>query len=235
MTTRREFLQSASAAGFLLAAPGGPAWSDVPAMTEKARDALTPDVALERLMEGNARFASGRMLERDLVTQVRATSAGQFPFAAVLGCIDSRVPPELVFDQGIGDIFSARIAGNFVNADIIGSFEFATKLAGAKLVVVLGHSECGAIKGACNDARLGNLTGTLSNIMPAVHAVSDARGRKDCGSREFVESIAEENVRLNVKALIARSAVLHDLAESGKIGIVGAMHDVHSGRVSLIA
>ncbi len=167
--------------------------------------------------------------------QVKATAAGQFPFAGILGCIDSRVPPELVFDQGIGDIFSARIAGNFANTDSIGSFEFATKLAGAKLIVVLGHTECGAIKGAADNAQLGNLTHTLSNLMPAVYAVTDVQGERNSANKAFVTAIAEENVRLNVKALLTRSTVLHDLAEAKRIKVVGAIHDVSTGRVSFLS
>lgn len=235
MTDRREFLRAASAAGLLLAVAGRSANGEVATMTEEARRDITPEQALERLLQGNERFRNGTTLQRDHMAYVRATASGQFPYACVLGCIDSRVPPELVFDQGIGDIFSARVAGNFVNSDFIGSFEFATKLAGAKLIVVLGHTGCGAIKGACDDARLGKLTGMLDNIMPAVNAVTDAQGKRDCESSEFVEHIARENVRQNVTALSERSAILHDLAEEGKIKIAGAMHDVATGRVSLIA
>jgi len=175
------------------------------------------------------------MLQRDLLAQVEATASGQFPFAGILGCIDSRVPPEVVFDQGIGDIFSARIAGNFANTDFIGSFEFATKLAGAKLIVVLGHTECGAIKGAADNAQLGNLTHTLSNLMPAVYSVTDVQGERNSSNAAFVTSVAEENVRLNVRALFTRSAILHDLVEAEQIKIVGAMHDVSTGRVSFLS
>jgi carbonic anhydrase len=234
MTTRRRFLRSASA-GVLLGLHGAWAWGQVPPMSKAARGNLTPDMALKLLEEGNERFISGNMLQRDLMAQVRATASGQYPFAGVLGCIDSRVPPELVFDQGIGDIFSARVAGNFVNADFIGSFEFATKLAGAKLIVVLGHTECGAIKGACDNAQLGKLTSTLSNLMPAVYGVGGIPGEKSSKNADFVRAVARENVRLNVKALTSRSAILHDLVERNEIRIVGAMHDVSTGRVSLLA
>jgi carbonic anhydrase len=235
MTTRRRFLQSASATGLMLALSGRGASGQVPSMTKEARRGITPDQALALLEEGNARFVTGKMLERDLMAQVRATASGQYPFAGVLGCIDSRVPPELVFDQGIGDIFSARVAGNFVNTDFIGSFEFATKIAGAKLIVVLGHTECGAIKGACDSAQFGNLTSTLSNIMPAVYAVNGVPGERTSKNSAFVQEVARENVRLNVKALTVRSAVLHDLVETGQIKVVGAMHDVATGRVSLLS
>jgi carbonic anhydrase len=150
----------------------------------------------------------------------------------VLGCIDSRVPPELVFDQGIGDIFTPRIAGNFANTDIIGSIEFATQLAGSKLIVVLGHTECGAVKGACDGAQLGNLTQTLSNIAPAVYAVNDVKGSRSSKNPDFVQQVADENVRLTVAALTERSAVLSQLVAENKLKIVGAMYDVATGQVS---
>ena len=172
------------------------------------------------------------MLQRNLIAQVRETASGQYPFAVVLGCIDSRVPPELVFDQGIGDIFSPRIAGNFADTDIIGSIEFATKLSGAKLVVVLGHTECGAVKGACDNVQLGNLTQTLSNIMPAVYAVKDVRDDRTSKDKAFVQKVADENVRLTVQALTERSAVLKELVVTNRLKVLGAMHDVGTGRVS---
>jgi carbonic anhydrase len=235
MTTRRQFLQCASSAGILLGLSSGGAMAQTAPMSKQVRQGMTPGQALTLLKEGNDRFVGGKMLERDLMAQVRATAAGQYPFAGVLGCIDSRVPPELVFDQGIGDIFSARIAGNFVNTDFIGSFEFVTKLAGAKLIIVLGHTECGAIKGACDNAQLGILTSTLSNIMPAVYGVTGVPGERNSSNPAFVTEVARENVRLNVKALTLRSVVLHNLVERGEIKIVGAMHDVSTGRVSLLA
>ncbi len=232
MTTRRQFLQSLSAAGAFLAVSGRAASAEVPAMTKKAQRDMRPGQALALLKNGNERFVNGRLLQRDLMAQVRATAAGQYPFAVVLGCIDSRVPPELVFDQGIGDIFSARVAGNFANTDFIGSLEFATKLAGAKLIVVLGHTECGAIKGACDNAQLGNLTHTLSHLAPAVYAVTGVKGDRSSKNQAFVQEVAQENVRLNVRALSERSAVLRDLVASKQLEVAGAMHDVGSGRVS---
>ncbi len=231
MTTRRQFIQSVSAAGVLLATSGRLARAAVPAMTKRAQAATTPDQALQMLKDGNKRFVSGRMHQRDLMAQVKATASGQYPFAVVIGCIDSRVPPELVFDQGIGDIFSPRIAGNYVNTDIIGSSEFATRLAGAKLILVLGHTECGAVKGACDNAQLGNLTHTLSNIMPAVYSVTNVPGARSSKNAAFVQKVAEANVRLSVKALTNRSAVLHDLVAKGKLKVAGAMYDIASGRV----
>lgn len=237
MATRRQMLKllpAAGAAGALLALTGRVQSAEVAVMTRQIQRDMTPDQAIEHLREGNRRFVGGKMRDRDLMSQVRATSAGQFPFAVVLGCIDSRVPPELVFDQGIGDIFSPRIAGNFANTDIIGSIEFATKLAGAKLIVVLGHTDCGAIKGACDHAQLGNLTHTLSNISPAVYAVTGVPGDRNSRNDAFVQAVAEENVRLTVKTLSDRSAILRDLVAAKQLGVVGAMHDVSTGRVSFL-
>ncbi len=231
MTTRRQFLRSIPATGALLALPGA-AWVEASVMTEQAQRRMTPDQALAALKEGNERFVSGKSLQRDLMAQVRATASGQYPFASVLGCIDSRVPPELVFDQGIGDIFSPRIAGNFANTDTIGSLEFTTKLAGAKLIVVLGHTACGAIKGACDNAQLGNLTQTLSNLAPAVYAATGVPGDRSSKNGAFVEQVTRENVRLTVQALNDRSAVLRSLVEAGQLAIVGAMYNVATGRVS---
>jgi len=232
MTTRRTFLRTASAAGLLLATAGRGVAAPVEPVTREGRRDLTPDEALARLQQGNARLLDGTTLERDLLAEIKATASGQHPFAGVLGCIDSRVPPELIFDQGIGDIFCARVAGNFANTDIIGSLEFATKVAGAKLILVLGHTECGAIKGACDDARLGNLSSTLSNIMPSVYAVGSVQGERSSKNSKFVEAVALENVRQTVRALTHRSVILHDLAEQGAIKVVGAMHDIGTGKVS---
>jgi len=201
-------------------------------MSREAQRNMTPDQALGALKDGNERFINGKMLQRNLMDQVRATASGQYPFAVVLGCIDSRVPPELVFDQGIGDIFSARVAGNFANTDIIGSIEFATELAGAKLVVVLGHTECGAVKGACDNVRLGNLTQTLSNLTPAVYAVKDICDDRTSKNKAFVQEVTDENVRLTVQALTERSSVLKNLVAGNRLKVVGAMHDVATGRVS---
>jgi carbonic anhydrase len=232
MSTRREFLRSLSAAAVLSAVPGRAALADVPPMSREEQRAMTPEQALERLKEGNARFVDGRMLPRNLMAQVRATATGQYPFASVLACIDSRVAPELLFDQGIGDIFAPRIAGNFANTDIIGSLEFAAKLAGAKLILVLGHTECGAIKGACDNVQLGNLTSTLSNLGPAVYAATGVPGARNSKNAAFVREVTEQNVRLTVEALTERSAVLRDLARENHLRVVGAMHDIATGRVA---
>jgi carbonic anhydrase len=237
MMNRRQLLKLlpvATAAGAILTVSGRTLAAEIPVMSKESQRNMTPEQALSALKDGNERFVNGKMLQRNLMAQVRATAAGQYPFAVVLGCIDSRVPPELVFDQGIGDIFSARIAGNFANTDIIGSIEFAAKLAGAKLVVVLGHTECGAIKGACDNAQLGSLTQTLSNITPAVYAVKDVCDDRASTNKAFVQKVADENVRLTVQALTERSAILKDLVAGKRLKVVGAMHDVATGRVSFL-
>lgn len=232
MINRRRFIKSVAATGLLFTTAARVASANQPVMSRQAQMTITPDDALQELVQGNERFVSSKMLQRDLMAQVRATATGQYPFAAVVGCIDSRVPPELVFDQGIGDIFSGRIAGNFVNTDMIGSLEFATKLAGSKLIVVLGHTECGAIRGAVDNVQLGNLTHTLSNLLPAVYSVVELEGERNSKNKAFVQKVAEVNVRLNVEALSTRSGVLRDLVEQGKLKIVGAMHDIGTGRVT---
>ncbi len=233
MRNRRAFLKTA--AGLALVSPWAALARDPSmAMNAAAQAAMTPDQALAELRAGNERFLAGTARARDLLAQVRATAAGQYPLAAVVGCIDSRVPPELVFDQGIGDIFTARIAGNYVDTDILGSLEFATRIAGAKAIVVLGHGACGAVKGAIDNARLGNLTHTLSNIMPAVYATSGVPGERSSANADLVQAVAEANVRLNVQALTERSAVLSALVAEGRLAVAGAIHDVASGRIRWI-
>ena len=200
-------------------------------LTREAQAAITPDKAIEMLKQGNQRFVSGKTVERDLLAQVKQTSKGQFPFAAVVSCLDSRIPPEIVFDRGIGDLFVARVAGNFVNDDILGSLEFATKLSGAKLIVVMGHTECGAVKGACDAAQLGLLTATLANINPAVTAVQSDYTPRSSKNTEFVQAVAEMNVSLTMQKLGDRSVVLRVMLDKGEIGMVGAMYDVSTGEV----
>ena len=203
--------------------------------TKQSQGATTPQKALQMLKEGNMRFVQGNMLKRDLMQQVKDTGSGQFPFAAIVGCIDSRASNELIFDQGIGDIFSARIAGNFVNDDILGSLEFACAAAGARLIVVLGHTECGAVKGACDDVVLGNLTRTLANIKPAVAAVSGYDSDRSSSNKAFVQAVTDKNVLLTVELIRERSSILRDMINTGQIGLVGAMYDVHTGKVSFKA
>ena len=198
--------------------------------------AMTPSAARQLLEEGNARFVRQNMTSRDLAAQVAATTGGQWPFAAILGCIDSRVPPELVFDQGLGDLFSVRIAGNFANEDILGSLEFACKVAGSKLVVVLGHRSCGAVKGACDGVELGNLTAMLGKLRPAVDAVTEPAdpAERTSGNGDFVQAVAECNVHQTVAAIRAQSEVLRELESAGGIAIVGAMYDIATGAVTFL-
>jgi carbonic anhydrase len=206
------------------------------AHTPETRDQLTPALALEVLREGNSRFRENLRATRNLLQQVNETAGGQSPFAVVLSCIDSRTSAELIFDQGLGDVFSVRIAGNFLNGDILGSMEFACHVAGAKLVVVLGHSACGAIKGACDKVELGLLTKMLANIQPAIDAVSTTSNATDRSSQnaEFVEAVAEKNVRLAIKGITNQSDVLRKMVEDRSIDIVGGMYDVSTGAVTFL-
>jgi carbonic anhydrase len=204
------------------------------ALTQDRQAALNPDDALAKLKAGNERFVSRNMRNCDLLQQVRATSIGQFPAAVVIGCIDSRVPPELIFDLRIGDIFSARVAGNIVNDDIVGSSEFATKISGAKLIVVLGHSECGAIKGAIDGAELGELTQLLAKIKPAVTASNDEPGDHTSKNKAFVQQVAIANAKLAAENLTKTSSVLRDLVAEKQLAIVAAMHDIATGRVTFL-
>jgi carbonic anhydrase len=201
--------------------------------TQETQESLTPKGALEILTEGNARFCANLKANRNLLQQANETRDGQFPFAAILSCIDSRTSAELIFDQGLGDSFSIRIAGNFVNDDILGSLEFACHVAGAKLVVVLGHSQCGAIMGACDNVQLGHLTGMLQKIQPAVDCVVEPREVAERTSRnqDFVQSVAVENVKIATASISKQSSILNDMRQAGQIEVVGAMYDVSSGRV----
>ena len=203
------------------------------AHTKETQASITPDSALQLLKEGNNRFQDKTKAERDLLEQVKETSKGQYPYATILSCIDSRVSSELIFDQGIGDIFSARLAGNFVNNDILGSMEFACKLAGTKLILVLGHTACGAVKGACDDAKLGNLTGMLSKIKPAVNAVSSPEDAslRNSSNIDFVNEVAKKNVELTMDKIVEDSPVLAEMQANGEIKIVGGMYDINSGAV----
>ena len=202
------------------------------ALTAETQAALTPMDVLQALKDGNERFLAGTPVSRDFLGQVRETAGGQFPMAAILGCIDSRVPHEIIFDKGVGDIFSARVAGNFVNTDILGSLEFATAAAGSKVIVVPGHTECGAVKGACDHVELGNLTSTLANIAPAVYAVGDLiPGERSSANKDYVQAVAHENVEMTVRNMVERSPVMHGLVEEGKLIVIGAMHDVATGEV----
>jgi carbonic anhydrase len=203
-------------------------------LTKEIQSSITPEDALKRLKEGNERFVANRKAERDLLQQVAETGEGQYPFAIVLGCVDSRVPPEVIFDQGIGDIFSARIAGNFVNEDILGSMEFATKVAGARLILVLGHTQCGAIMGAVDDAQLGNLTGMLAKLMPAVDASLPPDKSRSSSDAELVQAVTVKNVELTLEAIRAKSPVLKEMLDAGEIQLVGGVYDVKTGKVTFM-
>lgn len=232
---RRTFVGSmmAAATASTVAATSAKADGHCEAMTAEMQQAMTPDEAIGRLQEGNARFVAGEMENCDLREQVKATAGGQAPFAAIVGCIDSRVPPELVFDQQIGDIFSARVAGNFVNTDIIGSLEFATAAAGSKAIVILAHSACGAVKGAVDEVKLGNLTAMLENIEPAIQA-TPLTGEKSSSNTEYVEAVSTKNAELTVELLLERSPVIKGLVDEGKVKVVAAKHDVSTGKVTFL-
>lgn len=204
------------------------------AHTRETQSTMTPEKSLQFLKEGNLRFQNNLKANRNLLEQVNDTSDGQFPFATILSCIDSRVSAELVFDQGLGDIFSVRIAGNFVNQDILGSMEFACKLAGTKLIVVLGHTACGAVKGACDDAKLGNLTGMLAKIKPAVKAVTEPSdiSLRNSSNSEFVDNVSAKNVQLTIERIMEESDVLAEMQINGEIRILGAMYDINTGAVN---
>lgn len=201
-------------------------------LNKELQSQITPRKALELLKEGNHRFINNLKASRNLLQQVNETRDGQWPFATILSCIDSRTSAELIFDQGLGDIFSVRIAGNIVNTDILGSMEFACKVAGSKLIVVLGHSKCGAVKGACDHVEMGNLTELLSKIQPAVYQENSTTDERSSKNAEFVENVSTINVKRSVKNIIERSFVLERMVEEGSIGIVGAMHDIETGNVT---
>ena len=200
-------------------------------LNKEDQELITPQHALGILMDGNRRFVQNLKMNRNLLEQVNLTRNGQWPFAAVLSCIDSRTSAELIFDQGLGDIFSIRIAGNIINDDILGSMEFACKVAGSRFIVVLGHTKCGAIKGACDHVELGHLSGLLQKIRPAVDAETATTENRTSSNYDFVEEVSKINVEQNVRKVIEKSDVLRELVENGRIGIIGAMYDVSSGKV----
>ncbi len=201
-------------------------------LTKEMQEALTPTVALHLLQEGNKRFVNNLKINRNLLQQANETSDGQNPFAIILSCIDSRTSVELIFDQGLGDVFSARIAGTIINEDILGSMEFACKIAGAKIIVVLGHSKCGAIKGACDYVEMGNLTALLSKILTAVSAEKTIIENRTSNNEEFVEKVTILNIQRTVHAVMERSPILKDLIEKGECGIIGGNHDISTGEVT---
>ncbi len=201
-------------------------------LTKEMQAAITPSMALDLLKEGNKRFVNNLKVNRNLLQQANETSDGQHPFAVILSCIDSRTSAELIFDQGLGDIFSIRIAGNIINEDILGSLEFGCKVAGSKIIVVLGHTKCGAVKGACDHVEMGNLTALLSKIRPAVDDEKTTKENRNSNNAEFVENVATINVIRTVKSIQERSPILKEMIQSGQIGIVGGTHNISTGEVT---
>lgn len=199
--------------------------------TKETQASLTPEMAFEILKVGNERFAQNRTVNRDLLGQLKDASEGQFPFAVVLSCIDSRTSAELVFDQGLGDLFSIRIAGNIVNEDVLGSMEFACKVAGAKIIVVLGHSGCGAIMAACDDIKFGSFTALVNKLKLAVARVREPTTDRNSKNSEFVEKVAMTNIFLTIANIKHRSEVLREMLEKYQIAIVGGMYDTHTGKI----
>ena len=233
MLSRRSALQSIGTLSAALAA-GAQAQQSCEVFTSATQGAVTPDGALKMLKDGNDRFVAGTTRNCDLRKQVKDTSTQQSPVAVIVGCIDSRVPPELVFDQRLGDMFAARIAGNFVNTDILGSLEFATAAAGAKLIVVLGHTECGAIKGAVDDVKLGNLTAMLANFKPSMSKLKYT-GVPSSKDKKLVQQLADQNAQDAAQMIMDRSEVIAKLVKDGKVKIVSAMHDLSNGKVTWFA
>lgn len=201
-------------------------------LTKEFRDRITPIEAIEILKTGNERFVNNLKINRNLLQQVNETSDGQHPFAVILSCIDSRTSAELIFDQGLGDIFSVRIAGNIQNVDILGSLEFSCKVAGAKAIVVLGHTKCGAVKGACDDVKMGNLTALLEKLKPVVAAENTITSNRTASNSEFVDKVASLNIMYTVRQIKKNSIILNEMIQQGEISIVGGMYDVETGKVS---
>lgn len=203
-------------------------------LTKEMQAQLTAARAIELLKDGNKRFVNNLKINRNLLQQLNETSDGQHPFAFILSCIDSRTSAELIFDQGLGDIFSCRIAGNILNEDILGSMEFACKVAGSKVVVVLGHTKCGAIKGACDNIKLGNLSALLKKVKPAIEAEVSTKENRNASNSEFVENVAELNVRQTLKQIPEQSPIIEQLMQNGEIALIGGMYNVETGVVEFL-
>jgi carbonic anhydrase len=233
---RRRFVGTAVGAWVLVPIASASAQSQAGsgALTRDARDRMTPDQVIAEMKKGNERFRAGKMMPHDYIAQQQSSAAGQYPAAVVLGCIDSRAPGEILFDAGIGEAFNARIAGNVVNDDLLGSMEFGCAVAGAKAVVVLGHTACGAVKGAIDDVEMGNLTGLLARIKPAITATT-FDGEKSSKNAAYVDTVARTNVVVTLDNIRRRSPILADLEKKGSIRIVGAMYDVATGKVEFVA
>jgi carbonic anhydrase len=235
-TGRRGFVRAAIGAWVLapIASSSAPQEAGSGALTKESRDRMTPDQVIADMKKGNERFRTGKMVPHDYIAQQRSSAAGQFPAAVVLGCIDSRAPGEILFDTGIGETFNARLAGNVVNDDLLGSMEFGCAVAGAKVVVVLGHTACGAVKGAIDDVEMGNLTGLLARIKPAITATTFV-GEKSSKNAAYVDAVARTNVVVTLDNIRRRSPILGDLEKKGSIKVVGAMYDVATGKVDFVA
>ena len=200
--------------------------------TKATQEGLTPQLAIDILKEGNQRFVNNIKAHRNLLEQVNDTSTGQFPFAAILSCIDSRTSAELIFDQGLGDVFSIRIAGNILNDDILGSMEFACKLAGSKLIVVLGHTKCGAIEGACDNVEIGHITTLLNKVKPAIEIETETQSDRNSKNKAFVNNVTKNNVTITVQQIKEQSPLLREMEQSGKIKIIGGLYDLDTGLVT---
>ena len=203
-------------------------------LTKEMQSSITPSMALELLKEGNRRFVNNLKINRNLLQQANETSDGQHPFAVILSCIDSRTSAELIFDQGLGDVFSSRIAGNIINEDILGSMEFGCKVAGAKIIIVLGHTKCGAVKGACDNVEMGNLTTLVRKIKPAVDAEKTTADIRNSSNADFVENVAMINVKKAMSRITAESQILNEMVTENQIEIVGGIHDISTGQVTII-
>lgn len=232
MLTRRKLCSCLLGSMALSATPAFSEAIECAVFTNQRQNETTPEQAILRLKQGNQRFIAGHSINCDLIRQVKATAEHQSPFAAIVGCIDSRVPPEIIFDQRIGDVFCARVAGNFVNDDILGSLEYATEVAGAKAIVILGHSSCGAIKSTVDNVQMGHITAMLANIQPALSGVNSTDSDKTSNNKQLVQQVAEQNARLTAQNILLRSPILQQRHLAGGLVVLPAMHDVHSGVVS---
>lgn len=235
MMTRRLFCGCIAGAAALATSAAHAQSLECAVFTPDRQKAVSPDDAIARLKAGNERFTAGKSVNCDLMAQVKQTASGQSPYAAIVGCIDSRVPPELVFDQRIGDVFCARVAGAIVNTDIIGSLEYSTKVAGARAIVVLGHNFCGAIKSAVDDVKLGNITALLRNFQPALATLTKADGHRDSHNDPLVQKVAEASARLTAASLTKRSPIIKALVDAGQLKIAVAMHDITTGKVTWLS
>ncbi|MDO8397793.1 MAG: carbonic anhydrase [Bradyrhizobium sp.] len=235
MITRRFFCGCLAGALQFAATAARAQTTECAVFTPDRQKSTAPDDAIARLKAGNERFTAGKSINCDLMAQVKETASSQSPYAAIVGCIDSRVAPELVFDQRIGDVFCARVAGNFVNTDIIGSLEYSVKVVGARAIVVLGHNSCGAIKAAVDNVKLGNITAMLKNFQPALATLTKADGHRDSHNYPLVQKVAEASARLTAESLPRRSPIIKALVDAKQLKIVAAMHDITTGKVSWLS